>query len=91
MKTGKVLLGILGGVAIGALLGVLLAPDKGSNTRKKIRRKGEDLVDDVKAKLDDVVEEAGHKIQEVLTTASVLAQKGREKANSIKNEVMGNS
>ncbi|MBK8191962.1 MAG: YtxH domain-containing protein [Lewinellaceae bacterium] len=51
MKTGKVLLGILGGVAIGALLGVLLAPDKGSNTRKKIRRKGEDLVDDVKAKV----------------------------------------
>jgi gas vesicle protein len=34
-NNGRVFLALLGGVAIGALLGVLLAPDKGAETRKK--------------------------------------------------------
>ena len=36
MGSGKVLLGVLAGVAVGATLGILFAPDKGSETRKKI-------------------------------------------------------
>ncbi|MFM2136349.1 MAG: hypothetical protein RL021_1749 [Bacteroidota bacterium] len=35
-NNGRVLLALLGGVAIGAVLGILLAPDKGTETRKKI-------------------------------------------------------
>lgn len=40
MKTNKVILGIISGMAIGAVLGVLFAPDKGANTRKKLLKKG---------------------------------------------------
>ena len=36
MKNSDVVVGILGGLAVGAILGVLFAPDKGSNTRRKI-------------------------------------------------------
>ena len=45
MKNNNVLLGILGGVAVGAALGILFAPAKGSETRKKIADKGNDLKD----------------------------------------------
>jgi gas vesicle protein len=51
MNTGKAALGILAGLATGAILGILLAPDKGSNTRRKIIGKGEGYVDDAKKKV----------------------------------------
>lgn len=34
--------------AVGALLGVLFAPDKGTETRRKISKQGKDVADDLK-------------------------------------------
>jgi gas vesicle protein len=34
MKTDKVILGVLGGIAAGAILGILFAPEKGERTEK---------------------------------------------------------
>jgi gas vesicle protein len=42
MSAGKVLLGLLAGVAAGATLGILFAPEKGAVTRKRIAKKGDD-------------------------------------------------
>ena len=39
MNSGKVILGALAGIAAGALIGVLVAPDKGSESRNKIVKK----------------------------------------------------
>jgi gas vesicle protein len=39
MNTGKVLLGLIAGFAAGASLGIILAPAKGSETRKLFSRK----------------------------------------------------
>lgn len=61
MNTSKVLLGILGGVAVGAIAGILLAPDKGSNTRKKLRDSGQGYIDDIKGKLDNLSKEVSNK------------------------------
>ena len=52
MKTSKVVLGVLGGVAVGAIAGILFAPDKGTETRKKIMKKGNDLKKDLKDKAE---------------------------------------
>lgn len=43
-------MGFLAGASIGVLIGILYAPDKGSKTRKKLYRKGEQAVDELKDK-----------------------------------------
>lgn len=73
MSTGKVLLGIVAGVAVGAALGVLYAPDKGSATRKNITKKGEDYAKDIKTKFNDLVDGAARKFDQVKDDASNLA------------------
>lgn len=35
MNSSKIALGVLSGIAAGAIAGIFLAPDKGSKTRKK--------------------------------------------------------
>lgn len=44
-NTKKIATGVLIGTAAGALLGILFAPDKGSNTRKGIVRVAQDAQD----------------------------------------------
>lgn len=61
--TGKVVVGILAGAAAGAILGILFAPDKGSETRKKIAKKSNDLKEDVKGKFTDFLENVKEKIE----------------------------
>jgi gas vesicle protein len=56
MISGKVILGALGGLAAGALIGVLFAPDKGSESRNKIVRKSEDYLDSVKKKFNSMLD-----------------------------------
>ena len=58
------LLGVLlVGAAIGAGLGILFAPDKGSETRKKFMRKGEDLKDDLADKYNEFMEDMTEKFE----------------------------
>ncbi len=57
MTKGKALLGVLAGVAAGAALGILFAPDKGENTRKNLSKKGEDLADAVNDKIESKFDE----------------------------------
>ena len=49
-KYGNGILALLAGAAIGVGLGILFAPDKGTETRKKMAKKAEDLGDELKNK-----------------------------------------
>jgi gas vesicle protein len=65
MSSGKLLLGVLAGVAAGAVLGILFAPDKGKDTRKKIVKKGEDYVDEIKGKFNGLIDDLSKKMDGV--------------------------
>ncbi|MBV2246218.1 MAG: YtxH domain-containing protein [Lentimicrobium sp.] len=65
MSSGKLLLGVLGGVAAGALLGILFAPEKGSRTRRKVSKKGERYVEGLKEKFDEFLHSMTEKFEEV--------------------------
>lgn len=67
---GKVVLGILSGAAIGATLGILFAPAKGTVTRRKIAKNTRDLKNSVTEKLEDLVESAEDIIEEIKETAN---------------------
>ncbi len=56
MNSGKVVLGALVGVAAGALIGILFAPDKGSEIRSKIVKQGEDYLDSIKGRFNSLLD-----------------------------------
>lgn len=87
MSTGKVVLGVLTGVAVGAILGILFAPDKGSETRKKIAGKGSDLADGLKDKLESLLSGVGEKVENVKDQASNLYESGKNHMKDVKKEV----
>ena len=82
MKKSNVVLGVLAGAAVGALLGILFAPDKGSKTRKKIYAKGEDVVGSLK----DKAEELSVKASNLAHQASRLVDKVNETVQTAKRD-----
>jgi len=78
MNTGKVVLSIAASMAVGALLGILFAPDKGSNTRRKIASKGKEYADDVKEKYNDIVDGVAEKFESLKHGAENLQSRGKD-------------
>jgi gas vesicle protein len=60
-KNGNGILALLAGAAIGAAIGILFAPDKGSKTREKIKDGFDDLKEEVKSKLNTLEDETKEK------------------------------
>ena len=87
MKNGKIVLGTLAGLAIGATAGILFAPKKGAKTRKLILDKGEDYVNELKSKVEEIFDSFTKKIQSTKKDANQLVDKGKEKYDDVKKDV----
>jgi len=53
-NTGKIVKAVAAGAVAGAVLGILFAPDKGSETRKKINEQGKKVAEGLKTKFEKV-------------------------------------
>ena len=78
MKNNQVILGVLSGLAAGALLGILFAPQKGSKTRKMILNKGEDYAGELKSKFDSLYDNVTNKYNGVMKDAEEYVSKNVE-------------
>lgn len=84
-NTGKVLGALLLGAAIGGALGILFAPDKGSETRRKIVAKGDDFTDELKSKFNDLLGEVRREVDLVKDKTNKLIGNGMSVAEKAKN------
>jgi gas vesicle protein len=84
MSTGKILTGVAAGIAAGAIIGILLAPDKGSETRRKIAQKGNDLKDSIKARFSSMVDDVVDEYENTKDAAEGAVQRGKEKMQNMK-------
>lgn len=81
-KFGFFASGLLLGGVIGAVVGILYAPDSGKRTRKRIHRKSDELVDDVvkyaqqsRDKAEQIVEDGKKRVDELLEESKALLKK----------------
>ena len=75
-NVGGILLAFLAGGAVGAVLGLLLAPSSGAETRRKI-----------KATTIDTRDKALEKVDAVKSEAAELVERGREKVEGVKSQI----
>lgn len=86
MSKVKILVGVLAGAAAGTLLGILIAPDKGSETRKKITKKGEDYKDALEDKFDELMDHMTDKFDRTEKECRAMVQNGKARVDEFKRD-----
>lgn len=82
MKAGKILLGVLSGAAAGAAFGLLYAPKKGSETRRKISTKSNEFVTGSKNRVNGFVDDVSSKYDSVKSKAMGKSKKFENQTGS---------
>ena len=87
MNTGKVVTAVLAGVAVGAALGILFAPEKGSVTRRSISRRTKQFTDDISDKANEFIDNMTERFELAKDEASQLVETGKHKAEQLLSSV----
>ena len=87
MKADKIALSVLGGIATGAILGILFAPAKGKETREKILEKGGNYAGEFKDKFGNILETLNDKYEQMYQNGENLLANGKSKFEDNKKEL----
>jgi len=84
MSSSKTALTLLAGVVIGGAMGfaagMLLAPEKGSETRKRVKKTMDDITEEFVEKMDDVVNQFGDLVEDAEEVVEKKIAKEKDKA-----------
>jgi gas vesicle protein len=86
-RNGKIILGVLGAAAAGAVIGLLLAPDKGSDLRKKISKAADDFAGNVTDMILTNKEKFYNAKDRVVSEARELKSGAESRASRVKESV----
>lgn len=75
MSTGKFIAGCVVGGVIGAIAGILLAPQSGEDTRENIKDLSRDVADRTDRKVKELQEKAENIISDIQTRGDELMEK----------------
>lgn len=75
---GKVVTALLAGLAAGAVLGILFAPDKGSETRDKLNESLADLGDAIKERAEEQFDQLNEFKDKILSAVKAKAANAEE-------------
>ncbi len=78
----KIAYSLLAGIALGTIVGILVAPAEGKRTQRKLLRKGKNISDDLKDNFSDLVDS----FQDHVDTASDRISKARRKFDEYTEE-----
>lgn len=87
MKISSVIVTTLFAGAVGAIAGTLFAPGKGSKTRNKISKKGQEYKESVKDNFNEFTDSISHPFEDMEDKTIRLSSKAIDKAKKIKGEV----
>jgi gas vesicle protein len=82
--TKKIIGALLIGTAVGAAIGILFAPAKGTTTRKAISEKSEDFTETLKDRFNEFLETVKKEYEVVKEKATHFSVDGKSKAEDAK-------
>ena len=86
-KSNNTVWATLTGLASGIAIGILVAPDKGAETRKKITQQGDNYLNDIKNELSEIRKDVNKKIEATKEGMEDFTQKGKKRAEDAGEEV----
>jgi len=74
MKNKNLAIGIASSIAIGTIIGILFAPDKGCNTRRKIVQKGNGLKNNIKDGIENLASSIENDYEKLVSKTENVVQ-----------------
>jgi len=95
--SGSSFFSLIFGIAIGGVLGILFAPDKGTNTRDRLtyrldkyKKSLEDLLDDLSASSNKLENEAKSEGEKIVNDAKEKAERLLDDVNGLISQIKSN-